>query len=100
MGPRKRLITLRQSLLPQVSRTANEKIELKFIDTSSKFGHGRFQTAEEKLKFFGGLPAKRAKKEMDKKADEEEAKAEEPKEEKKEKKEKKGGKKKEKKEKK
>jgi len=95
MGSKRRVITLRQSLLPQVSRRAQEHIELKFIDTSSKFGHGRFQTDEEKIKFFGGLPAKRAKKEMDKKADkEEEAKEEEPKEEKKEKKDKKGGKKK------
>ncbi|CAE8586411.1 unnamed protein product, partial [Polarella glacialis] len=33
MGPRKRLITMCKSLLPQVSRTAVEKIELKFIDT-------------------------------------------------------------------
>merc|ERR1712100_872578 len=42
MGPKKRIITIRKSLLPQVSRKATEKIELKFIDTSSKFGHGRF----------------------------------------------------------
>jgi len=64
MGPKKRVITLRKSLLPQVSRTALEKIELKFIDTSSKFGHGRFQTSEEKAKFFGGAAtAKKAKKE-------------------------------------
>merc|ERR1711869_95373 len=63
MGPRKRVITLRKSLLPQVSRKATEKIELKFIDTSSKFGHGRFQTSEEKAKFYGGAPvAKKAKK--------------------------------------
>jgi len=61
MGPRKRLITMRKSLLPQVSRTAVEKIELKFIDTSSKFGHGRFQTSEEKAKFFGGAVQKKAK---------------------------------------
>merc|ERR1719261_630926 len=62
MGPRKRVITLRKSLLPQVSRKATEKIELKFIDTSSKFGHGRFQTSEEKAKFFGGAVQKKAKK--------------------------------------
>eukprot|EP00933_Yihiella_yeosuensis_P025814 TRINITY_DN2000_c0_g1_i1.p1 TRINITY_DN2000_c0_g1~~TRINITY_DN2000_c0_g1_i1.p1 ORF type:complete len:269 (-),score=75.31 TRINITY_DN2000_c0_g1_i1:97-864(-) len=61
MGPRKRIITLRKSLLPQVSRRAVEKIDLKFIDTSSKFGHGRFQTCEEKAKFFGGAVAKKAK---------------------------------------
>jgi len=62
MGSKKRIITLRKSLLPQVSRKATEKIALKFIDTASKFGHGRFQTAEEKAKFFGGA-AKKAKKE-------------------------------------
>merc|ERR1712013_973013 len=65
MGGRKRLITLRKSLLPQVSRKATEKVELKFIDTASKMGHGRFQTAEEKAKFYGGgaSVAKKAKKE-------------------------------------
>ena len=36
-------------------RVASEKIDLKFIDTSSKFGHGRFQTAEEKRNFMGPL---------------------------------------------
>jgi len=30
-----------------------EVITLKFIDTSSKLGHGRFQTADEKTKFHG-----------------------------------------------
>jgi len=65
MGARKRIITLRKSLLPQNSRTAQEKIELKFIDTSSKFGHGRFQTCEEKAKFFGGAVTKKAKKAED-----------------------------------
>merc|ERR1712084_112516 len=63
MGPRKRVITVRKSLLPQVSRRALEKIDLKFIDTSSKFGHGRFQTCEEKAKFFGGVSQKKQKKE-------------------------------------
>merc|ERR1712061_907349 len=63
MGPRKRVITVRKSLLPQVSRRALEKIDLKFIDTSSKFGHGRFQTSEEKAKFFGGVVSKKQKKE-------------------------------------
>ena len=53
VGPRKRLITMRQSLFKQTRRVATEKITLKFIDTSSKFGHGRFQTSEEKAKVFG-----------------------------------------------
>jgi len=62
-GPRKRVVTLRKSLLPQVSRKALEKVELKFIDTSSKFGHGRFQTSEEKAKFYGSASVKKARKE-------------------------------------
>merc|ERR1711924_259891 len=39
VGVRKRLITMRKSLLAQGSRIALEQINLKFIDTSSKFGH-------------------------------------------------------------
>jgi len=35
-----------------------EQLEVKFIDTSSKFGHGRFQTLEEKDKFLGPLASK------------------------------------------
>merc|ERR550537_521555 len=65
-GCRKRMLTIRKSLLPQVSRRANEKIGLKFIDTSSKFGHGRFQTNEEKAKFYGGNVTKKAKKQAEK----------------------------------
>ena len=45
---------------------ALEKVTLKFIDTSSKFGHGRFQTSEEKAKFYGSAlkkPKVEAKKE-------------------------------------
>jgi hypothetical protein len=30
---------------------------LKFIDTASKFGHGRFQTSEEKAKIMGRVKA-------------------------------------------
>ena len=39
----------------QTSRKATEEISLKLIDTSSKFGHGRFQTEEEKKAFMGLL---------------------------------------------
>merc|ERR1711937_1057468 len=42
MGPKKRAITMRKSLL-------------KHIDTTSKMGHGRFQTIEEKRTFMGPL---------------------------------------------
>jgi large subunit ribosomal protein L3e len=55
IGIKKRVLTLRKSLVPQTSRTALEQIKLKWIDTSSKFGHGRFQTADEKEKFLGVL---------------------------------------------
>lgn len=40
-----------QSLLVHHSRRALESVELKFIDTTSKFGHGCFQTAQEKRAF-------------------------------------------------
>ncbi|CAG8798620.1 38633_t:CDS:2 [Gigaspora margarita] len=55
VGVKKRVLTLRKSLLTHTKRSALEKISLKFIDTSSKFGHGRFQTAEEKHNFLGTL---------------------------------------------
>merc|ERR1711988_711736 len=53
VGVKKRPLILRKSLLAQTSRNALEEIDIKFIDTSSKLGHGRFQTAEEKAKFLG-----------------------------------------------
>jgi large subunit ribosomal protein L3e len=53
IGPKKRVTTLRKALFEQTSRNAAEEITLKFIDTSSKFGHGRFQTLDEKAKFMG-----------------------------------------------
>merc|ERR1712137_58778 len=54
-GPVKRVVTLRKTLIPQTSRNAVEEVTLKFIDTSSKFGYGRFQTFEEKRKVMGKL---------------------------------------------
>jgi len=59
-GVKKRPITLRKSLVPQVSRSSLEKIALKFIDTSSKTGHGKFQTSDEKSKFLGPMKSKTA----------------------------------------
>ena len=50
-GVKKRVITLRKTIL--VSNKRKEPAALKFIDTSSKFGHGRYQTSEEKSKFLG-----------------------------------------------
>merc|ERR1712184_183802 len=58
-GPKKRAITLRKSLLKQTKRAALEEVNLKFIDTTSKMGHGRFQTPEEKKAFMGPLKADR-----------------------------------------
>lgn len=58
VGSKKRVITLRKALLPQTKRWQLEKVNLKFIDTASKFGHGRFQTHDEKEKFLG--PRKRS----------------------------------------
>ncbi|XP_077980734.1 large ribosomal subunit protein uL3-like [Glandiceps talaboti] len=63
IGPKKRVLTLRKSLLTQTSRRATEKITLKFIDTSSKFGHGRFQTHSEKQNFMGPLKKDKLKQE-------------------------------------
>jgi large subunit ribosomal protein L3e len=58
VGVKRRALTLRKTLVEQTSRIALEKIQLKFIDTSSKIGHGRFQTSDEKNKFLG--PTKRS----------------------------------------
>jgi len=55
IGPKKRALTLRKSLLTHTKRYHLEKIDLKFIDTSSKQGHGRFQTLAEKKAFMGPL---------------------------------------------
>lgn len=52
IGTKKRSLVLRKSLHPRTTRGQIEPINLKFIDTASKLGHGRFQTAEEKDKYF------------------------------------------------
>lgn len=74
-GTKKRVITIRKSLMVHTSRRDLEKVQLKFIDTSSKFGvsiisylntyliftptqHGAFQTFEEKAAFLGTLKAR------------------------------------------
>jgi len=41
-GPKKRLLLFRKSLLIKTNRRALEEVTLKFVDTSSKLGHGRF----------------------------------------------------------
>jgi len=54
-GTKKRIMTLRKSMFVHTSRRALEKIDLKWIDTSSKFGHGAYQTPAEKKNFLGTL---------------------------------------------
>lgn len=54
-GVKKRVITLRKSMYIHTSRKALEKVDLKWIDTSSKFGHGAYQTPAEKRQFLGTL---------------------------------------------
>jgi large subunit ribosomal protein L3e len=58
VGVTKRPLILRKSMMKHTSRKQLETIDIKFIDTSSKLGHGRFQTAEEKAKFLGPLASK------------------------------------------
>ncbi|ADM12226.1 60S ribosomal protein L3 [Encephalitozoon intestinalis ATCC 50506] len=54
VGPRKRVVTLRKSLTQQ---RPSEELVIKFVDTSSKIGHGRFQTSAEKKAFYGAKKA-------------------------------------------
>lgn len=63
IGSKKRVLTLRKTLLKHTKRSALEQIKLKFIDTSSKMGHGRFQSPADKLAFMGPLKKDRAKEE-------------------------------------
>lgn len=55
MGPKKRPITIRKSLISHTSTGHTETIELKFIDTASKIGHGRFQSKAEKHRVMGPM---------------------------------------------
>jgi large subunit ribosomal protein L3e len=57
-GVKKRVLTLRKSLQTHTSRKALEQANLRFIDTSSKFGHGKFQTPAEKSAYQGQLKIK------------------------------------------
>jgi Ribosomal protein L3 len=45
-GTKKRVVTLRKSLMVHTSRRDLEKVQLKFIDTSSKFGVGVMFTVQ------------------------------------------------------
>jgi len=52
VGPKKRVLTLRKTLSVKILNSISENTILKFIDTSSKWGHGRFQTTSEKREFY------------------------------------------------
>ena len=58
-GSKKRPVTLRKSIFPTVKSWMTEQVDVKFIDTASKHGHGRFQTFGEKDKILGPLASKR-----------------------------------------
>jgi len=51
VGVKKRVLTLRKACFPTAKR--QEPLNIKFIDTASKFGHGRFQTKAEKDAHYG-----------------------------------------------
>jgi len=53
IGTKKRGLVLRKTLVHRTKRVLNEEVKIKYIDTTSKFGHGRFQTSDEKAKFYG-----------------------------------------------
>merc|ERR1712212_1140839 len=61
-GPRKRVICLRKCLTTHTKCSSLEKIDLQFIDTSSKMGHSCFQTSAEKTAFMGPLKKDKLKK--------------------------------------
>jgi len=62
VGKKKRNLILRKALFAPASHKAYGPINLKFIDTSSKYGHGRFQTKDEKNKFYVKRKTDREKK--------------------------------------
>ena len=62
VGIRKRTLMLREAMFPKKINGENAAIGIKFIDTSSKIGHGRFQTTQEKEKFYGKKKEKRDRK--------------------------------------
>jgi len=61
IGPRKRPITLRKPIIQPSGSGVSEEVDVKFIDTSSQYGNGRFQTSDEKKKYFGPTKKDRLK---------------------------------------
>mmetsp|Transcript_30308 Transcript_30308/g.47457 ORF Transcript_30308/g.47457 Transcript_30308/m.47457 type:complete len:385 (+) Transcript_30308:3627-4781(+) len=55
IGVKRRVITIRKTIRRDATQSNFEPVNLKFIDTSSKFGHGRYQTTSEKKNFKGQI---------------------------------------------
>jgi len=53
VGTKTRPLILRHQIHERTTRTSQEQITLRFIDTSAKLGHGKFQTQAEKARFYG-----------------------------------------------
>ena len=51
--PRKRPITLRKAIIQPSTTAGDDDNKQRIIDTASKYGHGRFQTSEEKKAWNG-----------------------------------------------
>jgi len=62
MGTKKRSLILREALFAPTLTGEAAQVNIKFIDTSSKFGHGRFQTSTEKEKYYGKTKENKEKK--------------------------------------
>ena len=65
-GTKKRSLILRQALFAPTLNGEAAQVNIKFIDTSSKIGHGRFQTDKEKEKYFGKTKENKQKKLLNK----------------------------------
>jgi len=65
VGSKNRVLVMRKSLIERASIDALEEIDLHFIDTSSKMGHGKYQTSAEKRQFMGMLKKERLAKEKE-----------------------------------
>lgn len=52
IGPSRRVLTVGKAFTHSKKDKNTEVIDIKFVDTSSKMGHGRFQTIEEKAAYY------------------------------------------------
>ena len=66
VGTKKRTLILRQALAAPTLNGEAAQVNIKFIDTSSKFGHGRFQTQAEKEKYYGKVKETKSTKKVNK----------------------------------